>query len=260
VGNLHPLLRRQLRKVLGDAGVPDDMKVDDLKAFVAQVNEAYLQADDERRMLERAFELSSQELLDANEELDEAGRAKDRFLAMLGHELRNPLAPIVMALDVAALRGTRSVDARDIERPVRQVQRLVDDLLDIARVARGTLELEKKAFEIWDSVRDAVEAVRPAAAQAGQVLSADVPVSGLTVDGDEGRLTQVVSNLLVNAVRHSEPGGVISVTGERQGDHVVLRVSDNGEGIDPDLLPQIFDSFFRSRTRTSPTARGWAWG
>src|SRR6476619_4163450 len=99
MSDLHPLLRRQLRKCLGGMDVPEAMK-----AFVAQVNEAYLQADDERRMLERAFDLSSQELMDANEELAEASRAKDRFLAMLGHELRNPLAPIVMALDVAALR------------------------------------------------------------------------------------------------------------------------------------------------------------
>jgi signal transduction histidine kinase/CheY-like chemotaxis protein len=251
MADLHPLLRRQLRKVLGGTDVPDTMK-----AFVTQVNEAYLQADDERRMLERAFDLSSQELMDANEELAEASRAKDRFLAMLGHELRNPLAPIVMALEVAALRNSSSVDVRDLERPVRQVLRLVDDLLDIARVARGTLVLEKRAFEVSHSVRDAVEAVQPAAAQAGLVLRTDVPPSGLIVDGDEGRLTQVVSNLLVNAVRHTEPGGVILVRGERAGADVVLGVSDNGQGIDPELLPQIFDSFVRSRTPDVPHGAG----
>ena len=162
MADLHALLRRQLRKRLGGTDVPEAMK-----AFVAQVNEAYLQADDERRMLERAFDLSSQELMDANEELAEASRAKDRFLAMLGHELRNPLAPIVMALEVAALRSSSSVDVRDLERPVRQVLRLVDDLLDIARVARGTLVLEKRPFEVSRSVRDAVEAIQPTAAQAG---------------------------------------------------------------------------------------------
>src|SRR4051794_13210091 len=105
-----------------------------LQTFVSQVNDAYLQADEERRMLERAFDLSSQELLDANDELAAASRAKDQFLAMLGHELRNPLAPIVMALDLATVRGRSDVEVRDIERPVRQVLRLVDDLLDIARV------------------------------------------------------------------------------------------------------------------------------
>jgi signal transduction histidine kinase len=251
VAELHPLLRRQLRKVLGGVDVPEAMI-----AFVAQVNEAYLQADDERRMLERAFELSSQELLDANEELAEEGQAKDRFLAMLGHELRNPLAPIVMALDVAALKGSSSVDVHDLERPVRQVQRLVDDLLDIARVARGTLVLENKPVEMWSSVRDAVAAVQPAAAQAGQVLQIDVPTFGLTLDGDEGRLTQVVSNLLVNAVRHTEPGGVISVRGAHEGNDVVLRVSDSGQGIEPELLPQIFDSFVRSGTADVPHGPG----
>ena len=119
-----------------------------MRAFVGLVNEAYVQADDERRMLERAFDLSSQELLDANDELAAASRAKDEFLAMLGHELRNPLAPIVMALDLATVRGRSDVDVRDIERPVRQVLRLVDDLLDIARVARGTIVLEKRPLEV----------------------------------------------------------------------------------------------------------------
>ena len=109
------------------------------------------------------------------------------------------------------------MDVRDLERPVRQVLRLVDDLLDIARVSRGTLVLEKRPFEVFLSVRDAVEAVQPAAAQAGLVLRTDVPPSGLIVDGDEARLTQVVSNLLVNAVRHTEPGGVILVRGDARG-------------------------------------------
>ena len=107
-------------------------------------------------------------------------------------------------------------------------------------MSRGTLVLEKRPFEVSRSVRDAVEAVQPTAAQAGLVLRTDVPPSGLIVDGDEGRLTQVVSNLLVNAVRHTEPGGVILVRGERAGTDVVLSVSDNGQGIDPELLPQIF--------------------
>jgi signal transduction histidine kinase/CheY-like chemotaxis protein len=251
VADLHPLLRRQLRKWLGDVAVPEEMM-----AFITQVNDAYLQADDERRMLERAFDLSSQELLDANEELAEASRAKDRFLAMLGHELRNPLAPIVTALELAALRGASSVEVRDLERPVRQVLRLVDDLLDIARVARGTLVLEKRPLEVSRAVRDAVEAVRQAAAQAGHVLRSDVPASGLTVDADEGRLTQVVSNLLVNAVRYTERGGTITVSGAREGGQIVLRVSDNGQGIDPDLLPQIFDAFVRSRTQDAAHGAG----
>jgi signal transduction histidine kinase len=251
VAALHPLLVRQLRKCFGSVEVPES-----LKGFVSQVNDAYVQADDERRMLERAFDLSSQELLDANDELAAASRAKDQFLAMLGHELRNPLAPIVMALDLATVRGRSAVEVRDIERPLQQVLRLVDDLLDIARVARGTIVLEKRPLEIALAVRDAVEAIRPAVAQARHVLRTDIPTSGLLVDGDEGRLTQVVSNLLVNAVRYTEPGGTITVTGARAGGDVVLRVSDNGRGIEPALLPQIFDSFGKPGSSGLPPGAG----
>jgi len=192
----------------------------------------------------------------ARAEAEAANRAKDQFLAMLGHELRNPLAPIVTALDLAKLRGTSAIEARDIERPVRQVQRLVDDLLDTARVARGTLVLEKRPLEISVAVRDAVEAVQPAVAEASHALRTDVPATGLTVDGDAGRLTQVVSNLLLNAVRFTDPGGVILVEGSRQGDQVVLRVSDNGQGIDAELLPRIFEAFVTSRAPGLPHGAG----
>jgi signal transduction histidine kinase/CheY-like chemotaxis protein len=253
---LHALLRRQLRKHFGSTEVPEP-----LERFIDAVNEAYLQADDERRMLERAFELSSHELLDANAELAnalealgkaaaqaaQASRAKDEFLAMLGHELRNPLAPIVTSLDVAMLKGASMVDARDIERPVRQVLRLVDDLLDIARVARGSLVLEKSPLELSIVVRNAAEAIQPAVAQQRHLLQIDVPTSGLMVDGDEARLTQVVSNLLINAVRYTEPGGVISITGKRARDEVVLRVHDTGHGIAAESLPHIFDAFGKPR-------------
>ncbi len=221
MADLHALLRRQLRKHFGSAEVPES-----LRAFIERVNETYLQADDDRRLVERAFNLSSQELLDANAELAaavaalgqaaeqtaQASRAKDEFLAMLGHELRNPLAPIVTSLDVARLRGVTSLDARDLEGPVRQVLRLVDDLLDIARVARGALVLEKGPLEVCVAVRNAAEAIQPALEQRRHVLEVDVPADGLAVDGDEARLTQVVSNLLMNSVRYTEPGGIISVT------------------------------------------------
>ncbi|HVX94956.1 MAG TPA: hybrid sensor histidine kinase/response regulator [Polyangia bacterium] len=237
---LHALLRRQLRRHFGVPDAPDG-----LRGFVEQVNEAYQQAEEERRMMERAFELSSQELMDTNAELAQASRAKDEFLAMLGHELRNPLAPIVTALDLAGVRGVSSIDVREIERPVRQVLRLVDDLLDIARVARGSLVLDKRPLDLWRAVRNAVEEVQPAVLQRRHTLEVKVPL-GLLVDGDEVRLTQVVSNLLVNSVRYTEPGGHITVAGWRDGAEIVLSVRDDGRGIDPAALPQIFDSFGRS--------------
>ena len=256
MADFHALLRRQLRKHFGTAAPPESMR-----SFVAVVNEAYLQADDERMMMERAFQLSSQELLDANAELAaalealrraaeqsaEASRAKDEFLAMLGHELRNPLAPIVTTLDVAKLKGVPTIDARDIERPVRQVLRLVDDLLDIARVARGALVLEKRPLELALAVRNAVEAIQPAVTQRRHLLRVDVPAEGLVVDGDEARLTQVVTNLLINSARYTEPGGAITVRGWRAGDQAILQVRDNGQGIDAERLPHIFDSFGKAR-------------
>ncbi|HEX3904636.1 MAG TPA: hybrid sensor histidine kinase/response regulator [Polyangia bacterium] len=256
MADLHALLRRQLRKHLGTTEVPES-----LLGFVDAVNEAYEQADDERRMTERAFELSSHELLDSNAELAaaiealgraaeqsaKASRAKDEFLAILGHELRNPLAPIVTSLDVARLKGVSVIDAHYIERPVRQVLRLVDDLLDIARVARGALVLDRRPLELARAVRNAVEAIGPAVKQHRHLLRVDVPAEGLMVEGDEARLTQVVTNLLINAVRYTDPGGAISITGRREGDEVVLQVRDNGHGIDAAMLPHIFDSFGKPR-------------
>ena len=256
VADFHALLRRQLRKHFGNAEALESMR-----SFVEAVNEAYLQADDERMMMERAFQLSSQELLDANAELAtalealgraaeqsaEASRAKDEFLAMLGHELRNPLAPIVTTLDLATIKGVPTIDTRDIERPVRQVLRLVDDLLDIARVARGGLVLEKRPLELSLVVRNAVEAIRPAATQRGHLLRVDVPQEGLVVDGDEARLTQVVTNLLINSVRYTETGGAITVAAWRDGEEAILQVRDNGQGIEAERLPHIFDSFGKAR-------------
>ena len=256
MADYHALLRRQLRKHLGSAEPPESMR-----SFIEAVNEAYLQADDERMMMERAFELSSQELIDTNADLAtalealgraaeqsaEASRAKDEFLAMLGHELRNPLAPIVTTLDLAKIKGVPTIDVRDIERPVRQVLRLVDDLLDIARVARGGLVLEKHPLELSLVVRNAVEAIRPAAPQRGHLLHVEVPEEGLIVDGDEARLTQVVTNLLINSVRYTEPGGAIIIAARRDGEEAVLQVRDNGQGIEAERLPHIFDSFGKAR-------------
>jgi signal transduction histidine kinase len=256
VADFHALLRRQLRKHFGTSEPLESMR-----SFIEVVNEAYFQADEERMMMERAFELSSHELLDANAELAaalealgraaeqsaEASRAKDEFLAMLGHELRNPLAPIVTTLDLAKMKDVPTIDVRDIERPVRQVLRLVDDLLDIARVARGGLVLEKQPLELSLVVRNAVEAIRPAATQRGHLLRVDVPEEGLVVNGDEARLTQVVTNLLINSVRYTDTGGAITIAAWRDGEEAVLQVRDNGQGIAAERLPHIFDSFGKAR-------------
>jgi signal transduction histidine kinase len=187
--------------------------------------------------------------------LQEANRAKDEFLAMLGHELRNPLAPIVSALELMKTKDQTSTGERDaIERQVRHVVRLVDDLLDVSRIARGKLELQRAVIDIAEIVATAVDVTASLVEQRGHTLIVDV-VPGLLVDGDATRLVQVVSNLLVNAARYTPPGGTIRVAAAREARDIAIRVSDNGKGISSDLLPRIFDLFVQGR-RTPERAEG----
>jgi signal transduction histidine kinase/ActR/RegA family two-component response regulator len=176
---------------------------------------------------------------------EEANRAKDAFLAMLGHELRNPLAPIVTSLELMGLRGGTAY-AREravIERQVRHMARLVDDLLDVARVTRGRFELRREPVELSALVADAVETASPLLEERGHSLTLSVPPSGLVLDGDPQRLRQAVANLLTNAAKYTPRSGRIEVSAERAGDRVRLRVRDDGQGIEASLLPRIFDAF-----------------
>jgi signal transduction histidine kinase len=186
------------------------------------------------------------ELSAAREEAEAANRAKDEFLAMLGHELRNPLSPILTALQLIGLRDAGDGFVRErqvIERQVHHLVRLVDDLLDVSRVARGKLQLKRRPIEIATVVAKAVELASPVIEDRRHRLSLAVPAAGLVVRGDEVRLTQVISNLLTNAARYTEPGGSIAVTATRNGGTVRLSVRDDGMGISSDLLPKIFDLF-----------------
>jgi PAS domain S-box-containing protein len=182
----------------------------------------------------------------ANEEaLRRADHLKDEFLALLSHELRNPLTPIL----TSARLLERQVDAegrQDVDVIVRQVKhlvRLVDDLLDLSRVARGTVTLSKTRLDLATVVSRAVEATSPLFEERSHRLDVSMPVTGLEIEGDEVRLTQVVDNLLTNAARYTPPGGVVTVTGAREDDNVVLRVRDTGVGIDAALLPDLFGAF-----------------
>jgi PAS domain S-box-containing protein len=177
--------------------------------------------------------------------LRKADRRKDEFLALLSHELRNPLTPIL----TSARLLERRVDAegrQDVETIVRQVKhlaRLVDDLLDMSRFARGAVTLSKTQLDLATVVSRAVEATSPLFEERGHRLDISMPATGLEVEGDELRLTQVLDNLLSNAARYTPPGGVVTVTGTREDDAVVLRVRDTGVGIDTALLPDLFDTF-----------------
>lgn len=186
-----------------------------------------------------------------------AGRAKDEFLAMLGHELRNPLSPIVTALQLMKLRdGDRSSKERQvIERQVQHLVRLVDDLLDVSRVTRGKVDLTRARIEIAEPIAKAVEIAAPLVDVRRHELRIDVPSRGLTVDADPERLAQVFSNLITNAAKYTDPGGHIDVTARREGGEVVATVRDDGVGIEPELLPNVFEPFVQGR-RSSDRAQG----
>jgi CheY-like chemotaxis protein len=184
-------------------------------------------------------------LKQAEESLREADRRKDEFLALLSHELRNPLAPIVTAAELMQMRGDVATpfEREVILRQAQHMVRLIDDLLDVSRVARGKVTLAKVPLEFASVVSKAVEAVAPLLEQRRHQLHLSVPSEGLPVTGDEVRLTQVVSNLLTNAARYTPPGGRIDVIAAREDDEIVLRVRDNGAGIEAALLPHVFEMF-----------------
>jgi PAS domain S-box-containing protein len=182
-------------------------------------------------------------------ELQAANRAKDEFIAMLGHELRNPLAPVRTAVDLLRMRGDTSIEREcaTIDRQVGYMVQLVDDLLDVSRITQGKLELRKQSIEIAEGVARAVEMVSPLLEQQQHEVNIDVPVVGLVVHADPSRLAQVVANLLANAAKYTARQGKIDVRAAREGDEVVLRVCDNGQGISPQMLPRIFDLFVQER-------------
>jgi signal transduction histidine kinase len=194
-----------------------------------------------------AFEVT--ELAKARQAAEDASRAKDEFLAMLGHELRNPLAPIVTALQLLRLRGVQAGERERtiIERQVRHLVGLVDDLLDISRVTRGKIRLSAVPTQLSDAVAKGIELASPLLEQHQHDLTVDVPTDGLGVSADPARLAQVISNLLTNAAKYTPPGGRIRVSAALDGDAVVLRVRDTGMGIDPAMLPRIFDLFTQDR-------------
>jgi len=177
-----------------------------------------------------------------------ANRAKDEFLAMLGHELRNPLAPILTALQLMRLRDIGGERERAvIERQVQHLVGLVEDLLDVSRITRGKIQLQKSRVALADVVARAVELASPLLEQKRHMLSVNVPRLDYDVEGDPQRLAQVVANLLTNAAKYTEPEGRISVDVAAEGELAVLTVRDTGMGIRSDMLPQIFDLFAQER-------------
>jgi PAS domain S-box-containing protein len=199
----------------------------------------------DRRSLERAH-AERERLLD---ELTTANRTKDEFLAMLGHELRNPLSPIVTALQLMRMRGeTGAMREREIiERQVEHLVRLVDDLMDVARATRGQIELKSERGDIAVPLAKAVEMAGPLLEQRGHRLAVEVE-EGMEWEGDPMRLAQVVSNLLTNAARYTGNGGAVTLSARRDGDGWLrIGVLDNGIGLAPEVLPQVFGLFFQGK-------------
>jgi PAS domain S-box-containing protein len=183
-------------------------------------------------------------------EAREADRRKDEFLAMLAHELRNPLSAVTNALHVLGVPGADG-DVREstralMARQVRHLTRLVDDLLDVSRLMRGKITLRREPLDLAEVVSRAVEAVRPLVGARRQALEVALPPDPLRMEADPMRLEQVLINLLNNAAKYTEEGGRISLTAAPEDGEIVVRVRDTGMGIAPELLPRVFDLFVQA--------------
>ncbi|HEY0190089.1 MAG TPA: response regulator, partial [Kofleriaceae bacterium] len=191
------------------------------------------------------------------QQAEDANRSKDEFLAMLGHEMRNPLAPITTALELMKLRAEDAFASERtvIQRQVDHLTRLVDDLLDVSRITRGKVEISRARVSLASLVASAVEMVSPLLDQRRHELTVVVAPHGLMLDADPVRMSQVISNLLTNAAKYTEPGGHVRLEAGRDGDEIWLSVSDDGVGIGAEMLPRVFELFAQA-PQTIERARG----
>ncbi|MEO5987749.1 MAG: PAS domain S-box protein [Candidatus Eisenbacteria bacterium] len=190
-------------------------------------------------------------LIGQAEELSDLHRRKDEFLAMLSHELRSPLAPITNAVQLLGLHRDSETPIQQaargiIERQIGQMQRLVDDLLDVSRTTTGRIQLRREHVAVSGIVEGAVETIRPLIEQRRHELAVSVPPEPIWLHADAARLEQVLVNLLTNAAKFTEEGGHLWLSVQKEGEQCVLRVRDTGVGIAPPLLPRIFDLFTQS--------------
>ncbi|MCY1060263.1 response regulator [Nannocystis sp. SCPEA4] len=225
-------------------------------AGLAEANRTLNAEVAERQRAEEALRRS-------HERLREADRQKDEFLAMLAHELRNPLAPIHSAVELMALKEIADPEVRwcrdVIERQTEQLHRLVDDLLDVSRITQGKIKLQSAPLEVSAVISRALETTRPLIERRRHQLSVSVPEAPIWIEGDRTRLTQVVGNLLNNAAKYTPEGGQIRLTVELAGAgaeaQVLIRVSDSGTGISNEMLPKVFE-LFTQVDRTVHQAQG----
>ena len=228
-----------------------------LRAKVSVFTELYRKTRDlerlnvqlEQRVAERTAELeaSTAVQVDLADRLRAADRRKNEFLALLSHELRNPLAPITHAIHIMRQKGTSETDLRwcedVIERQVNQLTRLVDDLLDISRITQGKIRLHRSPVDLATVLSGAVETSRPLIDARRHYLAVTPPSSPVWIDGDAARLTQIVANLLNNAAKYQEEGGRIELYAGDEAGSAVIRVKDRGVGIERERLDQVFELF-----------------
>lgn len=211
-----------------------------------------------REQLE-ALRQTQETLEDRERELHKADRRKDEFLAMLAHELRNPLAPIRNASELLA--RTLPADSQSqnvvglVKRQVTHLTRLVDDLLDVSRITQGRIELQRSPIELASVIEQALESVEPLMREKRHKVRVSSRFDDLYVDGDSARLVQCVANILTNSAKYTDPDGEIHIDSLRQGSDAVISITDNGVGIPEELLPQIFELFVQS-DRTLDRSQG----
>jgi signal transduction histidine kinase len=227
----------------GRTPAPSRPRVAEAKQVEASLQRAaQLLADRERERDEQLHRVVT-----AQAQAEEASRTKDQFLAVLGHELRNPLAPALTALELMKLRGgdTLQREREVLERQISHLTRLVDDLLDVSRLTRGKVDLIRHRFEARTATDRAVDMARPLVEQNGHALYIGIPDTGLPIDGDQDRIVQVLVNLLTNAARYTPAGGHLALTSECVDGRVEITCEDNGPGVPAEQVATIFEPFIQ---------------
>jgi signal transduction histidine kinase len=194
---------------------------------------------------QEALKRSEAEHAAARRDAEDANRAKDRFLAMVGHELRNPLAAMFTALQLMRLRRGEAPEYAVLERQLKHLSRMADDLLDASRITRGMVELRLETVEMCDVVVRAMELAGPLIERQQHYVHIDVPKRGVVVSVDRDRMAQVVANLLTNAAKYSNRGSRIDVRATRVDNVVRLSVRDEGFGVSKEMLETIFEPFMQ---------------
>jgi signal transduction histidine kinase len=251
VGAVDYLVKDRLEMAALDRAIRYAIRNKRLEEEIRQANQQLEQRVEQRTVeLERvnsALQAEIAERLRAERALREADRRKDEFLATLAHELRNPLSPLLAAAQLLSAEVQRPDQVQELAqimtRQIEQLRQLIGDLLDVSRISSGKLNLRRERLRLEEAIEAAVDVARSLVDGAGHELVIRLPPGPLRVEGDKVRLAQIVGNLLVNAAKYTPSGGRIELESAAEGGHAIIRIRDNGEGIPPEMLDQIFGLF-----------------